>query len=71
MLGHSLNHNCYDIGRISPSSGTPDGEADEHLLRAVLFEDVSEYLFSLNSQEARLSLVSQFIEFFGGDLSQW
>lgn len=58
-------------GRISPSSGTPDGEADEHLLRAVLFEDVSEYLFSLNSQEARLSLVSQFIEFFGGDLSQW
>ncbi|CAK7327938.1 unnamed protein product [Dovyalis caffra] len=58
-------------GRISPSSGTPDGEADEHFLRAVLFEDVSEYLFSLNSEEARLSLVSQFIEFFGGDLSQW
>ncbi|KAJ6340463.1 hypothetical protein OIU77_008259 [Salix suchowensis] len=54
-----------------PVVGAPDGEADEHLLRAVLFEDVSEYLFSLNSQEARLSLVSQFIEFFGGDLSQW
>ncbi|KAL3512463.1 hypothetical protein ACH5RR_025180 [Cinchona calisaya] len=56
------------------SAGVPDGddaEGDEQLLRVILCEDVTEYLFSLTSQEARLSLVSQFIEFYGGRISQW
>ncbi|XP_050218221.1 uncharacterized protein LOC126668990 isoform X2 [Mercurialis annua] len=55
----------------SLSIETPDREADEQILRVILFEDVSEFLFSLSSEEARLSLLSQFIEFFGGDMSQW
>ncbi|KAK9278602.1 hypothetical protein L1049_028175 [Liquidambar formosana] len=55
----------------SPSDATPDREVDEQLMRVILFEDVNEYLFSLSSEEARLSLVSQFIDFFGGKISQW
>nr|XP_023927118.1 protein NRDE2 homolog isoform X2 [Quercus suber] len=50
--------------------GTPDREGDEQLLRVILYEDVNEYLFSLSSVEARLSLMSQFIDFFGGKISQ-
>ncbi|OVA16559.1 RNA-processing protein [Macleaya cordata] len=55
------------------SAATSDdpSDSDEQLLRAILFEDVSEYLFSLCSEEARFSLVSQFIDFFGGKISQW
>ncbi|KAK8952254.1 hypothetical protein KSP39_PZI004633 [Platanthera zijinensis] len=48
-----------------------DMESDEQLSKVILFEDVNEYLFSLCSDEARYSLVSQFIEFFGGKISQW
>ncbi|KAL5749247.1 hypothetical protein ACOSP7_023850 [Xanthoceras sorbifolium] len=57
-------------GQISQSDGTPDREADEQLLKVILNEDVREYLFSLTSEEARLSLVFQFINFFGGRISQ-
>lgn len=46
----------------------PDGETNEQLLRAVLYEDVKEYLFSLISSEARLSLIYQLIEFFSGKI---
>lgn len=56
------------------SAGVPhdhDAEADEQLLRVILYEDVTDYLFTLISEEARLSLVSQFIECFGGRISQW
>ncbi|KAK4844836.1 hypothetical protein QYF36_024957 [Acer negundo] len=56
--------------QISHSDGTPDREADEQLLKVILYEDVREFLFSLTSEEARLSLVSQFINFFGGKISQ-
>ncbi|KAA8542919.1 hypothetical protein F0562_024071 [Nyssa sinensis] len=56
---------------ISPSNGTADREGDEQLLRVILFEDVREYLFSISAEEARLSLVSQFIDFYGGRISQW
>lgn len=55
----------------SHSDPTPEGEVDEGLMRVILFEDVREYLFSLCSEEARLYLVSQFIDFFGGNISQW
>ncbi|KAG9151669.1 hypothetical protein Leryth_001969 [Lithospermum erythrorhizon] len=51
-------------------AASDDAENDEHLLRVILFEDVSDYLFSINSEEARQSLVSQFIDFFGGRLPQ-
>ncbi|XP_028119096.1 uncharacterized protein LOC114316598 [Camellia sinensis] len=56
---------------ISHSDGTADREGDEQLLRVILFEDVSEYLFSISSEEARLSLVFQFIDFYGGRISKW
>ncbi|KAH7550660.1 hypothetical protein JRO89_XS13G0240400 [Xanthoceras sorbifolium] len=56
--------------QISQSDGTPDREADEQLLKVILNEDVREYLFSLTSEEARLSLVFQFINFFGGRISR-
>ncbi|XP_061988537.1 uncharacterized protein LOC133707006 [Rosa rugosa] len=55
----------------SNNGGTPDREAEEHLSRVIMYEDVAEYLFSLSSFEARLSLVLQFIDFFGGKTSQW
>ncbi|XP_077230808.1 uncharacterized protein LOC143863910 [Tasmannia lanceolata] len=45
-------------------------EGDEQLLRAILFEDIHEYIFSLCSEEGRFCLVSQFIAFFGGKVSQ-
>lgn len=56
---------------ISCADGTTDREADDQFLRVVFYEDVSEYLFSLSSGEARLSLVYQFIDFFGGKIFQW
>ncbi|KAF9625216.1 hypothetical protein IFM89_020802 [Coptis chinensis] len=49
----------------------PDREGEEQILRVILFEDISEFLFSLSCEEARLSLVSQFIDFFGGKFSRW
>ncbi|CAN0902207.1 Nuclear exosome regulator NRDE2 [Linum grandiflorum] len=51
-------------------SGTSDGETDEQLLRIVMFEDINGFLVSINSREALLSLVSQFVEFFGGLMPQ-
>lgn len=60
---------------MAATAGVPhaddDAEAEEQLLRVILYEDVTDYLFSLTSEEARLSLVSQFIEFYGGQISQW
>ncbi|XP_057804229.1 uncharacterized protein LOC131019658 [Salvia miltiorrhiza] len=46
-------------------------EDDEQILSIILYEDVSDYLFSLKSEEARFSLVSQFIDFFEGRIAQW
>ncbi|KAJ0047844.1 hypothetical protein Pint_16778 [Pistacia integerrima] len=57
--------------RFLVDDGTPDGEADEQLLKVILYEDVREYLFSLSSEEARSYLVTKFIDFFGGKISQW
>lgn len=45
-------------------------DEEEQLSRVILFEDITDYLFSLSSTEARLSLVLQFIDFFGGQVSQ-
>ncbi|WJX71933.1 hypothetical protein P8452_55870 [Trifolium repens] len=45
-------------------------EEEEQLSRIILYEDVNEYLFTLNTKEAQLYLVSQFIDFYGGKMSQ-
>ncbi|KAL9324380.1 hypothetical protein ACSQ67_009237 [Phaseolus vulgaris] len=54
----------------SPASEAQKTDEDEQLLRVVLYEDVNEYLFSLRTTEARLSLLYQFIDFYGGKMSQ-
>ncbi|KAK9115859.1 hypothetical protein Sjap_014806 [Stephania japonica] len=60
---------------VRAKSGTTgessDREGDEQLSRVVLFEDINEYLFSLCTEEARFSLVSQFVDFFEGKISHW
>ncbi|RAL46346.1 hypothetical protein DM860_015339 [Cuscuta australis] len=45
--------------------------SDDQLLRVIAYEDVNDYLFSIYSNEARLSLVSQFIDFYGGRIAEW
>ncbi|CAL1369193.1 unnamed protein product [Linum trigynum] len=55
----------------SDQHGIPSGETDEQLLRIILYEDINRFLFSINSQEALFSLVSQFVDFFGGRMPQW
>ncbi|GFP88473.1 protein nrde2 homolog [Phtheirospermum japonicum] len=60
-----------DSDRVSHDGAPDDAEDDEQILRIILFEDVSDYLFSLNSEEARFSLVSQYIDFFEGRIAQW
>lgn len=62
-----MNENTAVVG----NSHGDDAEGDEQLSKVILFEDVTDYLFSVTSEEARLSLVSQFIEFYGGRISQW
>ncbi|KAL9155477.1 hypothetical protein ABFS82_09G005900 [Erythranthe guttata] len=56
---------------VSRDDATADAEDDEQLLSIILYEDVSDYLFSLNSVEARFSLASQFIDFYEGRIPQW
>ncbi|GAB2286590.1 hypothetical protein Dimus_020987 [Dionaea muscipula] len=51
---------------VSHGGEAMDQDEEEKLSRVVLFEDVSEYLFSLSSAQAQLSLVTQFVDFFGG-----
>ncbi|KAL3824933.1 hypothetical protein ACJIZ3_020962 [Penstemon smallii] len=51
--------------------GKADAEDDEQLLSIILYEDVTDYLFSLSSQEARMSLLFQFIDFYEGRISEW
>ncbi|KAL0743413.1 hypothetical protein Bca4012_084926 [Brassica carinata] len=46
-------------------------EDEEQLSSLVLYEDINGYLFSLRSNEARLSLVYQFIDFFGAHICPW
>ncbi|XWS60805.1 hypothetical protein CRYUN_Cryun07bG0068800 [Craigia yunnanensis] len=58
-------------GAVTSIHGTTNEEVDEQFMREIVYEDVCEYLFSLSSAEARLSLVSQFIDFYGGKISSW
>ncbi|XP_062221847.1 uncharacterized protein LOC133921113 isoform X2 [Phragmites australis] len=53
------------------SDDAPSGEDNDQLSRVILFEDVTEFLFSLSSEEARFSLICQFIDFYGGKISRW
>ncbi|EHA8588963.1 protein NRDE2 [Cocos nucifera] len=57
--------------RSPPPADNLDKDGHEQLSRVILFEDVNEYIFSLSSEEARFSLVCQFIDFYGGKISQW
>jgi len=59
------------IGEFSSVEGMGEGEDEEQLSSVVLYEDINGYLFSLRSKEARLSLVYQFIDFFGAHISPW
>ncbi|KZV40304.1 hypothetical protein F511_18033 [Dorcoceras hygrometricum] len=53
------------------NSKSADGEDNEQLFRTILYEDVCDYLFSLKSEESRMSLVAQFIDFYEGRIAQW
>ncbi|XP_052722907.1 uncharacterized protein LOC108345693 isoform X3 [Vigna angularis] len=69
------SRDCEQWMPVRRKSDTTSSEAqktdeDDQLLRVVLYEDVNEYLFSLRTTEARLSLLSQFIDFYGGKMSQ-
>ncbi|XP_047151586.1 nuclear exosome regulator NRDE2 isoform X2 [Vigna umbellata] len=69
------SRDCDQWMPVRRKSNTTSSEAqktdeDDQLLRVVLYEDVNEYLFSLRTTEARLSLLSQFIDFYGGKMSQ-
>ncbi|PIA63768.1 hypothetical protein AQUCO_00201244v1 [Aquilegia coerulea] len=70
-----LSRDCEQWMPMREKSGVPDDplyrEGEEQLLRVVLFEDISEFVCSLSSEEARFSLVTQFIDFFGGKISRW
>ncbi|XP_042399525.1 nuclear exosome regulator NRDE2-like isoform X1 [Zingiber officinale] len=68
-----VHENPDETGMVaSPHSNDNSGKDDgEQLSRVILFEDVCDYLFSLSSKEAHLSLVCQFIDFYGGKISQW
>lgn len=57
--------------QVSHDDAAADAEDDEQLLSIGLYEDVSDYLFSLYSEEARTSLIAQFIEFYQGRIAQW
>ncbi|RLM80581.1 hypothetical protein C2845_PM12G28500 [Panicum miliaceum] len=63
-------HEKSGIGSLD-SGDAPSGEDNDQLSRVILFEDVAEFLFSLSSEEARFSLICQFIDFYGGKISRW
>ncbi|XP_010487670.1 PREDICTED: protein NRDE2 homolog isoform X2 [Camelina sativa] len=58
-------------GEFSRVDEMGEGEDEDQLSSVVLFEDINGFLFSLRSNEARLSLVYQFIDFFGAHMSPW
>lgn len=46
-------------------------EDGEQLSRVILFEDIIDYLFCLDCDEARFSLIAQLIDFCNGPIIQW
>lgn len=44
---------------------------DENLERMVLFEDIREILFSLETEQGRFGLVGQSVDLCEGPLRQW
>lgn len=58
--------------KATHDEGGPEaGEEDEQLERAVLFEDIQECLFSLETADARLNLIFHFTDFCSGPYPQW
>lgn len=66
---HWMPVHAKSAGKSSTNEDS-DKEEDEDLFGVILYEDVCEYLFSLCSEESRLFLVTQFVEFFGGKVSE-
>ncbi|XP_020572786.1 protein NRDE2 homolog isoform X2 [Phalaenopsis equestris] len=66
-----IRENSGNCGSFTSAYLEYDMDRNEQLSRVILFEDVNQYLFSLCSNEARYSLVSQFVEFFGAKISRW
>ncbi|KAJ7520618.1 hypothetical protein O6H91_19G013800 [Diphasiastrum complanatum] len=64
-------HSKSTRAAISATGGMDSEGDDEDLERMVLYEDVREFLFSLDMEQARLELVSQFIHFCDGPFPQW
>ncbi|KAF3611117.1 hypothetical protein DY000_02050226 [Brassica cretica] len=58
-------------GEFSSVDEMGEREDEEQLSSLVLYEDINGYLFSLRSNEARLSLVYHFVDFFGAHISPW
>ena len=56
---------------LSRSDDASTEDINDQLSRVILFEDVTEFLFSLSSEEARFSLICQFIDFYGGKIARW
>lgn len=58
--------------KAAHDEGGPEaGEEDEQLERVVLFEDIQECLFSLETADARLNLICHFTDFCSGPYPQW
>ncbi|KAJ8646889.1 hypothetical protein MRB53_008637 [Persea americana] len=66
----SEEESLRDCNQWMPMRESSGGKDDEQLSRVILYADVSEYIFSLWSEEARFILVVQFIDFFGGNVSR-
>lgn len=57
--------------KSGPHLSDDSGEVNNQLSRIILFEDVTEFMFSLSSEVARFSLICQFIDFYGGKIPRW
>lgn len=73
LLQTSCLFKCVDEQLTDTTPSTSEAlktEEDEQLSRIILYEDLNEYLFTLNTNESRIYLLSQFIDFYGGKMSQ-
>ncbi|CAN6465668.1 unnamed protein product [Victoria cruziana] len=60
-----------DAEQWMPLREKTEGHGEQQLSRVIAFEDVQEYLFPLVSDDARLSLIFQFVDFFDGPIALW
>ncbi|KAF3792390.1 NRDE2-like protein [Nymphaea thermarum] len=60
-----------DAEQWMPLRENAETNGEEQLSRVIAFEDVGEYLFSLVSDDARLSLIFRLVDFFDGPIALW